>query len=96
MSRVLAAAVLLLALAIFRQGGAAALWEWAYVNHVQRLINPLGSSGHRQPLLYYAWTLPYALLPWLLPLIEALRPAHWRHVTWREGLTHPIRRATAH
>ncbi len=74
----LAAAVALLALAIFSQGGAAALWEWAYVNHVQRLINPLGSSGHRQPLLYYAWTLPYALLPWLLPLIEALRPASWQ------------------
>jgi hypothetical protein len=70
--------VALLALAIFSQGGAAAVWEWAYVNHVQRLINPLGSSGHRQPLLYYTWTLPYALLPWLLPLIEALRPAHWR------------------
>jgi 4-amino-4-deoxy-L-arabinose transferase-like glycosyltransferase len=74
----LAAAVALLALAIFSQGGAAAVWEWAYVNHVQRLINPLGSSGHRQPLLYYAWTLPYALLPWLLPLIEALRPASWQ------------------
>lgn len=74
----LAAAVALLALAIFSQGGAAAVWEWAYVNHVQRLINPLGSSGHRQPLLYYTWTLPYALLPWWLPLVEALRPANWR------------------
>jgi 4-amino-4-deoxy-L-arabinose transferase-like glycosyltransferase len=74
----LAAAVALLALAIFSHGGAAAVWEWAYVNHVQRLINPLGSSGHRQPLLYYTWTLPYALLPWWLPLVEALRPAHWR------------------
>src|ERR1700686_911636 len=73
----LTAAVLLLGLAIFSQGGPAALWEWAYVNHVQRLINPLGSSGHRQPLLYYAWTLPYALLPWWLPLVEALRPANW-------------------
>jgi len=74
----LAAAVALLALAIFSQGGAAAVWEWAYVNHVQRLINPLGSSGHRQPLLYYTWTLPYALLPWWLPVVEALRPANWR------------------
>jgi 4-amino-4-deoxy-L-arabinose transferase-like glycosyltransferase len=74
----LSGALLSLALAIFSQGGAAALWEWAYVNHVQRLVNPLGSSGHRQPLLYYVWTLPFALLPWLPPLIEALRPAHWR------------------
>ena len=77
---VLLLAVLLLGLAIRQQGGNAALWEWAYVNHVQRLINPAGSSGHRQPLLYYTWTLPLALLPWLLPLLEALRPAHWRRV----------------
>jgi 4-amino-4-deoxy-L-arabinose transferase-like glycosyltransferase len=77
---VLLLAVLLLALAIWQQGGNAALWEWAYVNHVQRLLNPAGSTGHRQPLLYYTWTLPVAMLPWLLPLIEALRPAHWRRV----------------
>jgi 4-amino-4-deoxy-L-arabinose transferase-like glycosyltransferase len=76
---VLGLAVLLLGLAIWRQGGRAALWEWAYVNHVQRLTNP-GITGHRQPLLYYCWTLPYAMLPWLLPLFEALRPAHWRRV----------------
>lgn len=77
---VLLLALLLLALAIWKQGGNAALWEWAYVNHVQRLISPAGSSGHRQPLLYYTWTLPFTLLPWLLPLIEALRPSHWRRV----------------
>jgi 4-amino-4-deoxy-L-arabinose transferase-like glycosyltransferase len=76
---VLALAVLLLAWSIFKQGGAAALWEWGYVNHVQRLISP-GNTGHRQPLPYYFWTLPYALLPWLPPLIEALRPAHWRRI----------------
>src|SRR5579863_826257 len=74
---VLLLAVLMLGLAIWNQGGAAAVWEWAYVNHVQRVLNP-GITGHRQPLLYYAWTLPYAMLPWLMPLIEALRPAHWR------------------
>jgi 4-amino-4-deoxy-L-arabinose transferase-like glycosyltransferase len=77
----LGVAVGTLALAIASQGGAAAVWEWAYVNHVRRLVDPLGSSGHRQPLLYYVWTLPYAMLPWLLPLIEALRPAHWRRST---------------
>jgi 4-amino-4-deoxy-L-arabinose transferase-like glycosyltransferase len=76
---VLALAVLLLALAIWTQGGNAALWEWAYVNHVQRLLDP-GITGHRQPLLYYGWTLPYAIVPWLPSLIEALRPAHWRGV----------------
>jgi 4-amino-4-deoxy-L-arabinose transferase-like glycosyltransferase len=73
-------ATLLLAGAIWKQGGNDALWEWAYVNHVKRLLSP-GVTGHRQPLLYYAWTLPYAILPWLPPLVEALRPSHWRHVT---------------
>jgi 4-amino-4-deoxy-L-arabinose transferase-like glycosyltransferase len=73
-------ATLLLAGAIWKQGGNDALWEWAYVNHVKRLLSP-GVTGHRQPLLYYAWTLPYAILPWLPPLIEALRPSHWRRVT---------------
>jgi 4-amino-4-deoxy-L-arabinose transferase-like glycosyltransferase len=82
----LTGALVALALAIFSQGGAAALWEWAYVNHLRRLIDPLGSSGHRQPLLYYAWTLPFALLPWLPPLIEALRPARWRR-TRAAGVT---------
>lgn len=76
----LTAAVALLAFAIFRQGGRAALWEWAYVNHVKRLLSP-GITGHRQPLPYYLWTLPYAVLPWLLPLIESLRPARWRRTS---------------
>ncbi|HEY6452949.1 MAG TPA: phospholipid carrier-dependent glycosyltransferase [Steroidobacteraceae bacterium] len=73
-------AVLLLGLAIWSRGGRAALWEWGYVNHVQRVIDP-GITGHRQPLLYYGWTLPFAALPWLPPLLEALRPAHWRRVS---------------
>jgi len=76
---VLALALLLLGLAIAQQGGSTALWEWAYVNQWQRLLNP-GITGHRQPLLYYGWTLPLAVLPWLMPLIEALRPAHWRRL----------------
>jgi 4-amino-4-deoxy-L-arabinose transferase-like glycosyltransferase len=77
---VLLLALLLLGLAIWRQGGNAALWEWGYVNHVQRLLNPSGASGHRQPLLYYSWTLPFALLPWIVPVAESLRPAYWRRV----------------
>ena len=68
-----------LALAIYAAGGRAALWEWGYVNHVQRLLHP-GATGHRQPLLYYVWTLPYAALPWVPALLEALRPSHWRRV----------------
>jgi 4-amino-4-deoxy-L-arabinose transferase-like glycosyltransferase len=79
---VLSLAIVLLGLAIWQQGGDAAFYEWAYVNHVQRLLNP-GNTGHRQPFLYYSWTLPMAVLPWLLPLIEALRPAHWRRAQVR-------------
>jgi 4-amino-4-deoxy-L-arabinose transferase-like glycosyltransferase len=75
---VLVLALAALGAAIGWQGGRAALYEWGWVNHVQRLINPLGRTGHRQPLLYYTWTLPYALLPWIMPLIDALRPRHWR------------------
>lgn len=73
----LALMVAALALGIYAVGGRAALWEWGYVNHVQRLLHP-GATGHRQPALYYAWTLPYAVLPWLPALLQALRPLHWR------------------
>ncbi|MFO1402876.1 MAG: phospholipid carrier-dependent glycosyltransferase [Steroidobacteraceae bacterium] len=76
----LAAMVVLLGVAIWRDGGRAALWEWAWVNHVQRFTNP-GATGHRQPLLYYLWTLPWAILPWLVPLLDGLRPAAWRAAT---------------
>ena len=73
----LALMVAVLGGAIGLAGGREALWEWAWVNHVQRLVHP-GATGHRQPLLYYAWTLPYAVLPWLVPLLEGLRPSVWR------------------
>ncbi len=69
-----------LALAIYVEGGRAAIWEWAYVNQVQRLTHP-GNTGHRQPLLYYVWTVPVAVLPWLPPLLEAFRPQYWRRGT---------------
>jgi 4-amino-4-deoxy-L-arabinose transferase-like glycosyltransferase len=74
-SAILLGAVVLLGLAIYDQGGRDALWQWAYVNHVERLVNP-STTGHRQPLLYYAWTLPFTLLPWLPAVWQALRPAH--------------------
>ncbi|MFT3906105.1 MAG: glycosyltransferase family 39 protein [Steroidobacteraceae bacterium] len=67
----------LLALAIGWQGGVAALREWIWVNHVQRLVHPQG-TGHEQPLPYYLWILPMTVLPWLLPLVRVLRPAFWR------------------
>lgn len=69
-SALLVASVAVLSGLLYLHGGQHALYEWAYVNQVQRLINP-GPSGHRQPLLYYAWTLPYAVLPWLPALLQA-------------------------
>lgn len=74
---VLAGAVGVLALAIFRIGGREALWEWAWVNHVLRFVHPKG-TGHDEPLPYYLWTVPFAVLPWLVPLGDALRPSRWR------------------
>lgn len=70
-------ALAVLAFAIWRQGGSAALWEWGWVNHIQRLVHPQG-TGHEQPLPYYLWTLPMTILPWLVPLVYVLRPAFWR------------------
>jgi 4-amino-4-deoxy-L-arabinose transferase-like glycosyltransferase len=80
---VLAAALVLLALGLWRQGGTAALWEWGYVNHVERALNPSAQLGHRQPILYYFWTLPMALLPWLAPFIDALAHAKGSARGWR-------------
>jgi 4-amino-4-deoxy-L-arabinose transferase-like glycosyltransferase len=81
----LALMVLALGGAIGLAGGREALWEWAWVNHVQRLLHP-GATGHRQPLLYYAWTLPWAVLPWLPALLDALRPSAWRAAAPGAGL----------
>jgi 4-amino-4-deoxy-L-arabinose transferase-like glycosyltransferase len=74
---VLLAAVGSVAGAIYLEGGRHALWEWAWVNHVQRFFDPAG-TGHRQPVYYYLKALPVAVLPWLVPLVDVCRPARWR------------------
>jgi 4-amino-4-deoxy-L-arabinose transferase-like glycosyltransferase len=74
---VMVAAVGALALAIYLAGGFEALREWAWVNHVLRVVRPQG-TGHVQPVAYYLWTVPFAVLPWLVPLANVLRPATWR------------------
>ncbi len=66
-----------LASAITLAGGTKALYQWAWVNHVDRFLHPVG-TGHAQPLLYYTWTLALAVLPWLVPLFMVFRPAFWR------------------
>ncbi|MGC8723859.1 MAG: ArnT family glycosyltransferase [Acidobacteriota bacterium] len=67
----------ILAAAITLAGGTNALYQWAWVNHVDRFLHPVG-TGHAQPLLYYTWTLALAVLPWLIPLCMAFRPSFWR------------------
>jgi len=68
-----------LGVAVYAVGGRTALWNWAYVNQLQRLLAP-GATGHREPLLYYAWTLPYTVLPWLPAVLWALGPSQWQRV----------------
>jgi len=62
-----------LAGAIYAAGGWPVLREWAWVNQLLRLTHPQG-TGHARPLPYYLWTVPFAALPWIVPLVGALRP----------------------
>ncbi len=77
---VLGAAVATLALAIAAGGGVEALRTWLFVNHVQRFVHPV-VTGHEAPIAYYAWRLPLAIMPWLVPGIALLNP---RGSVWRK------------
>ncbi len=66
------AAVGALAGAIALEGGREALWQWGYVNHVQRFVDPQG-TGHRQPLTYYLAALPAMVFPWLFAFFDLFR-----------------------
>jgi 4-amino-4-deoxy-L-arabinose transferase-like glycosyltransferase len=74
---ILIGSVVLLVLAIAHDSGWGAVREWFWVNHVERFVDP-DRTGHEQPLPYYLWTLPTAVFPWLVPLLDALRPSGWR------------------
>lgn len=74
---VLAGALGLLVAAVFLSGGEKALWEWGWVNHVDRFLNPKG-TGHAKPIYYYAPVLALAVVPWLVPVLGIFRPALWR------------------
>jgi 4-amino-4-deoxy-L-arabinose transferase-like glycosyltransferase len=76
---VILSAVATLAAAIAWSGGAAALSSWLWVNHVERFVRPAG-TGHGHAPAYYAWMLPVAVLPWLVPFFRMLHPhaAMWR------------------
>jgi 4-amino-4-deoxy-L-arabinose transferase-like glycosyltransferase len=64
------------AAAIAADSGWDAVYEWVYVNHVERVTNPV-TTGHDQPVLYYLWTLPVAVFPWWLPFGALFRPRAW-------------------
>lgn len=65
-----------LAAAIASDSGWDAVREWLWVNHVERITNPV-TTGHDQPVLYYLWTLPVAVFPWWLPFGSLFRPRAW-------------------
>jgi len=81
---VLLGATALLAFLIYLQGGADAVREWLWVNHVERFVAP-ELTGHAQPFYYYLYTLLIAVFPWWVPLVDVLRPGRWRgdHSPWK-------------
>ena len=76
---VLVMAVAALAAAIAATGGTAALRTWFWVNHVERFVHPV-ATGHKAPLVYYAWTLPSAIAPWVVPFLALF---HVKGPLWR-------------
>ncbi len=74
------------AAAIATDSGWNAVKEWLWVNHVQRITNPV-TTGHDQPVLYYLWTLPVAVFPWWLPFGALFRPRTWTadETPWRDS-----------
>ena len=76
---VIVSAVASLSAGIAWSGGADALSSWLWLNHVERFVRPAG-TGHAHPPAYYAWMLPVAVLPWLVPFFRMMRPhaAMWR------------------
>ena len=72
-------AVAALAAAIAASGGTAALRTWFWVNHVERFVHPV-ATGHKAPLVYYLWTLPTAIAPWLVPFLALF---HVKGPLWR-------------
>ena len=64
------------AAAIATDSGWDAVYEWVWVNHVERVTNPV-TTGHDQPVLYYLWTVPVAVFPWWLPFGALFRLRAW-------------------
>ena len=66
-----------LAGALYLSGGREAVYQWAWVNHVQRFLHP-GVKGHERPFYYYlAVGLPLSVFPWFMPALDLLRPSFW-------------------
>lgn len=63
--------------AFYAAGGNEALYQWGWVNHVERFLNPQ-TTGHTQPFWYYAVAIIAACLPWLVPLASLSSPGFWK------------------
>ena len=63
--------------AFYLAGGKEALYQWGWVNHVERFINP-STTGHAQPFWYYLVALVAASLPWLVPMAGIALPSFWK------------------
>jgi len=64
--------------AFYLEGGSEALWQWGWVNHVRRFLDP-GSKGHAKPVYsYLVEYMPLALFPWLAPAAALLVPSFWK------------------
>jgi 4-amino-4-deoxy-L-arabinose transferase-like glycosyltransferase len=63
--------------AFYAAGGKEALYQWGWVNHVERFLNPQ-TTGHTQPFWYYAVAIIAACLPWLVPLASLFSPGFWK------------------
>ena len=74
---ILLAALGALLLAFYWEEGYRGLYQFVWVNHVERIIHPVG-TGHDEPFYFYAQQLPLALLPWLVPFLALFQPAFWK------------------
>jgi 4-amino-4-deoxy-L-arabinose transferase-like glycosyltransferase len=73
----LSAAVLACLGGFYLAGGPQALYEFLWVNHIDRFLHPM-ATGHVQPVAFYLLAIPVAIVPWVLLLPLILRPAFWR------------------
>ena len=76
---VLAVATGLCLFGFYLSGGSGAVYQLAWVNHVDRFIHPV-HTGHSQPFYYYVQALPMAVLPWIVPFLGLFHKRFWKEI----------------